>query len=138
MSSESSSELHVVMFPFFAFGHISPFVQLSNKLSLHGVRISFLSAPGNIARIKSSLLATPTTQIISLPIPAVEGLPPGHNSTAETTPAVAGLLKKALDLMQPQIDFIIMIFFKIIFIDFIIFNIELIENYNFKIPYETL
>ncbi|KAG6770133.1 hypothetical protein POTOM_025803 [Populus tomentosa] len=107
MSSESSSELHVVMFPWFAFGHISPFVQLSNKLALHGVRISFLSAPGNIARIKSSLLSTPTTQIISLPIPAVEGLPPGLNSTAETTPAVAGLLKKALDLMQPQIKTIL-------------------------------
>jgi hypothetical protein len=31
-----------------------------------------------------------------------------------------------------------MIFFKIIFIDFIIFNIKLVENYNFRIPYETL
>ncbi|CAK7338131.1 unnamed protein product [Dovyalis caffra] len=103
MSSKSSFELHVVMFPWFAFGHISPFVQLSNKLSLHGVRISFLSAPGNIARIKSSLLVTPNMQIISLPIPTVEGLPPGVNSTAETTPAMAGLLKKALDLMKPQI-----------------------------------
>jgi hypothetical protein len=31
-----------------------------------------------------------------------------------------------------------MIFFKIIFIDFIIFNIELVENYNFRFLYETL
>ncbi|KAG5243706.1 hypothetical protein OIU78_002540 [Salix suchowensis] len=107
MSSESSSELHVAMFPYFAFGHISPFVQLSNKLSLHGVRISFLSAPGNIARIKSSLLVTPNTQIISLPLPTIEGLSPGISSTAETTPATAGLLMKALDLMQPQVKTIL-------------------------------
>jgi hypothetical protein len=31
-----------------------------------------------------------------------------------------------------------MIFFKIIFIDFIIFNIELVENYNCRLPHETL
>jgi hypothetical protein len=31
-----------------------------------------------------------------------------------------------------------MIFFKIIFIDFIIFNIELVENYNYMFPHETL
>jgi len=34
--------------------------------------------------------------------------------------------------------FFVMIFFKIIFIDFIIFNIELVENYNCKFLYETL
>ncbi|KHN00989.1 Anthocyanidin 3-O-glucosyltransferase [Glycine soja] len=32
----NNCELHVVMFPFLAFGHISPFVQLSNKLFSHG------------------------------------------------------------------------------------------------------
>ncbi|KAJ4833407.1 hypothetical protein Tsubulata_027369 [Turnera subulata] len=99
----ASDELHIAMFPWFAFGHISPFVQLSNKLALHGVRISFLTAPGNIPRIKSSLLLTPKTQIISLPIPPVEGLPPGLDSTSEMTPAMAEALKKALDLMQPQV-----------------------------------
>ena len=31
-----------------------------------------------------------------------------------------------------------MIFFKIVFIDFIIFNIELVENYNYRFPHETL
>ncbi|KAF2292551.1 hypothetical protein GH714_025471 [Hevea brasiliensis] len=91
------------MFPYFAFGHISPFVQLSNKLSLHGVRVSFLSAPGNIPRIKSSLLLTPNAQIIPIQLPPVEGLPPGLDSTSEMTPHMAELLKKALDLMQPQI-----------------------------------
>ncbi|KAJ4850751.1 hypothetical protein Tsubulata_031885 [Turnera subulata] len=105
MSSKAvaSDELHIAMFPFFAFGHISPFVQLSNKLSLHGVRISFLSAPGNIPRTKSSLLDSPKIQIIPLSIPPVEGLPPGLDSTSEMTPSMAETLKTALDLMQPQI-----------------------------------
>ncbi|CAN0897972.1 Anthocyanidin-3-O-glucoside rhamnosyltransferase [Linum grandiflorum] len=103
-SSSPAEELHVVMFPWFAFGHISPFIQLANKLSLHGkVRISFFSAPGNIPRISNSLLSSPTTQIIPLPIPPVEGLPPGLDSTAELPPQLADLLKIALDLMQPQV-----------------------------------
>ncbi|ESR34268.1 hypothetical protein CICLE_v10004868mg [Citrus x clementina] len=101
--SAEADQLHVVMFPWFAFGHISPFVQLSNKLSLHGVKVSFFSAPGNIPRIKSSLNLTPMADIIPLQIPHVDGLPPGLDSTSEMTPHMAELLKQALDLMQPQI-----------------------------------
>jgi len=33
---------------------------------------------------------------------------------------------------------IFFMFFKIIFVDFIIFNIELVGNYNYIFPYETL
>ncbi|KAJ8748242.1 hypothetical protein K2173_000650 [Erythroxylum novogranatense] len=107
MAQQSELKLHVVMFPWFAFGHISPFVQLANKLSLQGVEISFFSAPGNIARIKSALRLTPKAEIIPLPIPNVEGLRPGLDSTAEMTPDMAEVLKKALDLMQPQVKSIL-------------------------------
>ncbi|KAK3230492.1 hypothetical protein Dsin_002373 [Dipteronia sinensis] len=103
ISRSGDEQLHVVMFPWFAFGHISPFVQLSNKLSVHGVKVSFFSAAGNISRIKSTLKLTPKAQIIPLQIPQIEGLPPGLDSTSDMTPAMAELLKQALDLMQPQI-----------------------------------
>lgn len=102
-SRSETTSLHLVMFPFFAFGHISPFVQLSNKLSSHGVKISFLSAPGNLQRITSMLHPNPTTQVIPLTIPPVDGLPPGLDSTSHLNPAQSELLKVALDLMQPQI-----------------------------------
>jgi len=38
----------------------------------------------------------------------------------------------------PHIVFFVMIFFKIIFIDFIIFNIELVENNNCIFLHEIL
>lgn len=99
-----TEKLHVVMFPWFAFGHISPFVQLSNKLSAHDVRISFFSAHGNIPRISSLLDTSPThVQIIPLQIPHVEGLPIGLQSTADMTLSMSEVLKTALDQMQPQI-----------------------------------
>ncbi|KAI4351255.1 hypothetical protein L6164_005631 [Bauhinia variegata] len=103
MSTMSNDQLHVVMFPFFAFGHISPFVQLSNKLSSHGVQVTFLSAPSNIPRIKSTLNLNPKVQIIPLQFPPSEKLPNNVASTAELAPEMAGNLMEALDLMQLQI-----------------------------------
>nr|UYE98989.1 rhamnosyltransferase [Chrysanthemum indicum] len=97
-------ELHLVMFPFFALGHISPFVQLSNKLSSYpGIKISILAASASVDRIKSMLNPITTTQIIPLTLPHVDGLPKGVECTADTSPAGAELLKVALDLMEPQI-----------------------------------
>ncbi|KAI3506937.1 hypothetical protein L1887_21593 [Cichorium endivia] len=101
---ENDNELHLVMFPFLAFGHISPFVQLANKLTAYsGVRISFLAASANVRRIETMLNRTATTQIIALTLPHVDGLPEGIENTADTSPATVELLKVALDLMQPQI-----------------------------------
>ncbi|KAJ1435764.1 UDP-glycosyltransferase family, conserved site [Sesbania bispinosa] len=99
MSSEAlnNDELHVVMFPFLAFGHISPFVQLSNKLFSNGVRITFLSASSNIPRIKSTLNLNPSINIIPLQFPN------GITSTAELPPDLAGNLMHALYLTQPQV-----------------------------------
>ncbi|KAI3856168.1 hypothetical protein MKX03_027750 [Papaver bracteatum] len=115
----SASQLHVVMFPWFAFGHITPFVQLSNKLASHGVQISFLSAPGNIQRISLSLNSSPLIKIIPVHIPPVDGLPPGLDSTSDMSPALADLLKIAADKMQPQIKSILIdLKPHIIFIDF--------------------
>ncbi|XVF71139.1 hypothetical protein PTKIN_Ptkin12aG0012000 [Pterospermum kingtungense] len=109
MATEAK-EVHAVMFPYFAFGHISPFIQLSNKLSLHGVRISFLTAAGNVSRIKSSFLLDPNIQIIPLEIPPVQGLPPHLHNTSEMTPAMHELLKQAFDLMQPQVKTVLSVF----------------------------
>ncbi|XP_057964398.1 anthocyanidin-3-O-glucoside rhamnosyltransferase-like [Malania oleifera] len=95
-NGSTTDELHVVMFPYLAFGHIVPFIHLSNKLCSHGVRVSFVSAPAAVPRIASSL--HPTIQIIPL-----QGLPPHLQNTSDLTPAMAELLKHALDQMQPQI-----------------------------------
>ncbi|KAJ0547792.1 putative anthocyanidin 3-O-glucosyltransferase [Helianthus annuus] len=97
-------ELHLVMFPFFAFGHISPFVQLSNKLSSYpGIKISFLAASTSVSRIETMLNHTATTTIIPLTLPHVDGLPEGVENTSQTSPETVELLKVALDLMQPQV-----------------------------------
>ncbi|PKU82758.1 anthocyanidin 3-O-glucosyltransferase [Dendrobium catenatum] len=96
--------LHILMFPFVAFGHISPFLQLSRKLSAAGgIHITFLSTPANIPRISSLLPSSPSIRLHSLPLPAIPGLPAGAESTADLPQHTAELLKLAVDSMQPQV-----------------------------------
>nr|AYR16637.1 UDP-glucosyltransferase UGT79A10 [Polygala tenuifolia] len=103
MGRDNSDELHIAVFPYFAFGHIGPFVQLSNRLAAQGVRISFFSARGNIPRTNSFLISTPTTQIIPLDIPPVDGIPADISSTSELSVSMMGLFIHSLDLMQSQV-----------------------------------
>jgi len=105
MSSEriTKSEIHVAMFPFLAFGHISPFVQLSNKLFSHGIHISFLSPSANIPKIKSTFNLNPSIQII--PLHFSDNLP---SNTAELHPDMFGAFFQTLDLMQDQVKTILL------------------------------
>ncbi|EHA8589871.1 Glycosyltransferase [Cocos nucifera] len=106
-STATSSPLHVLLFPWPAFGHISPFLQLARKLSTTGgaaIRISFLSIAGNIPRITTLLPSDHSIAIIPLDLPRVPGLPADATSTADMTPAAAELLKLAVDLTKPQVE----------------------------------
>lgn len=82
--NNKDKQLHVIMFPFLAFGHISPFVKLSNKLFSHGVRVTFLSASSNIPRIKTAFNLNSSINVIPLQFPN------GVTSTAELPPDLAG------------------------------------------------
>ncbi|WOL14428.1 hypothetical protein Cni_G23208 [Canna indica] len=107
---DSSSPLHVLMFPYLAFGHISPFLQLARKLCAAGdVRITFLSAAANLSRIQSLLPALPSVTVVPLQLPALPGLPAGAESTADLpadSPAVE-LLKLAVDGTRPQVELLL-------------------------------
>ncbi|KAD4179636.1 hypothetical protein E3N88_28227 [Mikania micrantha] len=114
-------ELHLVMFPFFAFGHISPFVELANKLSscCPGVRISFFGAAASVSRIETMLEPTAKAKVIPLTLPHVDGLPRGVENTSDVSPEAHELLKPALDQMQPQIKTLLAnLQPKIVFFDF--------------------
>uniref|UniRef100_A0A0C9QQ26 TSA: Wollemia nobilis Ref_Wollemi_Transcript_14141_1898 transcribed RNA sequence n=1 Tax=Wollemia nobilis TaxID=56998 RepID=A0A0C9QQ26_9CONI len=101
--------LHVLMFPWLAHGHIFPFLELSIRLARHGVRISFLSTPRNISKTRQSLLtlnssATGKIDLMELPLPSVDGLPPGAENTADIPNEMADILKKALDGLEEPFE----------------------------------
>lgn len=121
----SISNIHVVMFPYLGFGHISPFVQLSNRLFSHGIQISFLSPSYNIPKIKSTFNLNPAIQIIPLNLP--NNIP---NNTSELNPDMFGALFQAINLMQDQVKTILLkLKPNFVFFDFI-------QNWLPKIAYE--
>jgi hypothetical protein len=76
--------MHVVMFPFLAFGHITPFVQLARKLiAADGkVRVTLMSALANVSRVQA-MLGSSAVAIAQLRLPRVPGLPDGsENNTS--------------------------------------------------------
>ncbi|CAL5079068.1 unnamed protein product [Urochloa decumbens] len=90
--------LHVVVFPWLAFGHIIPFLELSEHLARRGHFVTFVSAPRNLAKLRPVLPELkPRIRLAPLPLPAVDGLPDGAESTADVPPEKVELLKVAFD-----------------------------------------
>uniref|UniRef100_A0A0E0LI96 UDP-glycosyltransferases domain-containing protein n=1 Tax=Oryza punctata TaxID=4537 RepID=A0A0E0LI96_ORYPU len=98
-ASAAPRPLHVVMFPWLAFGHLIPFLELAKRLAARGhAVVTFLTTPRNASR----LAALPPelsayVRVVSLPLPVVDGLPEGAESTADVPPEKVELLKKAFD-----------------------------------------
>jgi hypothetical protein len=93
-----TSPLHLVVFPWLAFGHIIPYLELSEQLARRGHAVTFLSAPRNIARLRPIPEdLSPRIRLLPLPLPNVHGLPDGAESTADVPPEEVELLKVAFD-----------------------------------------
>jgi hypothetical protein len=98
LEASSSSPLHVVVFPWLAFGHMIPFLELYKRLARRGIAVTFVSTPRNAARLGTvppELSAR--IRIATLELLVVEGLPEGAESTADVPPEKTGLLKNAFD-----------------------------------------
>ncbi|GLJ32465.1 hypothetical protein SUGI_0653160 [Cryptomeria japonica] len=98
------AQLQVVMLPWLAQGHINPFINLSKTLARHGeVKVWIVSTPANISRIRSRLQGEPI-HLLELPLPSVDGLPPGVESTADIKPESAQLLHSAFDQLEKPFE----------------------------------
>ncbi|KAF8392515.1 hypothetical protein HHK36_022858 [Tetracentron sinense] len=98
-----AKDLHVVMVPWLAFGHMIPFFHLSIALAKAGIRVSFISTPRNTSRLpKPPPNLAPLLTLVDLPLPAVDGLPEGAEATVDVAFEEIQYLKTAYDLLQPQ------------------------------------
>ncbi|KAJ4728234.1 UDP-glycosyltransferase [Melia azedarach] len=95
-------ELHVVMLPWSAFGHLMPFYQLSIALSKSGVKVSFVSTPKNISRLPKPPPDLSLFNFVEFPLPALDNelLPEGTEATVDIPFHKIQHLKIAYDLLQ--------------------------------------
>ncbi|XP_073286982.1 UDP-glycosyltransferase 91C1-like [Primulina huaijiensis] len=97
-------KLHIVMFPWLAFGHIIPFLELSEAIARKGHKISFISTPRNIDRLpKLRPNVASSITFVKIPLPLVEGLPENAEATMDIGNEDVDFLKIAHDLMEPAV-----------------------------------
>jgi hypothetical protein len=80
-SSSLPRPLRIVLCPWLALGHLLPFLELAERLASRGHRVSsFVSTPRNLTRLPLRRHAG-SIDLVPLPLPRVEGLPDGAEST---------------------------------------------------------
>ncbi|KAL5569565.1 hypothetical protein UlMin_026140 [Ulmus minor] len=96
--------LSILMLPWLAHGHISPFLELSKKLTARNFHIYFCSTPINIVSIKPKLCEkySQSIELVELPLPELPELPPRYHTTNGLPPHLMSSLKKAFDLASPN------------------------------------
>ncbi|KAF8411005.1 hypothetical protein HHK36_003544 [Tetracentron sinense] len=95
------------MYPWFAIGHITPFLHISNRLAERGHRVSFLLPTSIQTRLKNQNLYPDLIQFIPVTVPHVDGLPLGTESTADVPLPMHPLLMEAMDHTEKDIELVL-------------------------------
>ncbi|THG12761.1 hypothetical protein TEA_018614 [Camellia sinensis var. sinensis] len=104
MTNDGKQKLHIVVFPWLAFGHMIPFLELAKNMARRGHQVSFLSTPRNIERlprIPSNL--SPLISLVKLHLPPVDGLPDNAEATIDLPSDKIHFLKKAYDGLKDEL-----------------------------------
>ncbi|OMO88711.1 UDP-glucuronosyl/UDP-glucosyltransferase [Corchorus olitorius] len=92
-------KISVLMFPWLAYGHISPFLELAKKLSKRNFHIFFCSTPINLnSKSKLSPKYSQSIQFVEFHLPSSPDLPPHYHTTNGLPPHLMNTLKKTLDM----------------------------------------
>ncbi|KAA8546689.1 hypothetical protein F0562_003080 [Nyssa sinensis] len=107
-SMTDDGKLHIVMFPWLAFGHMIPFLEVAKLIAQKGHKISFVSTPRNIDRLpKLPPNLSPLINLVKLPLPTVDNLPENAEATVDLPYDKVKYLKTAYDLLQqPMTQFL--------------------------------
>ncbi|KAG7968104.1 hypothetical protein I3843_08G135200 [Carya illinoinensis] len=104
--AETKQQLHIAMFPWLAFGHIIPSLELGKLIARRkGHRISFISTPRNIDRLpKIPPDVAPLITFVKLPLPHVDNLPENAEATMDLPHHIIPYLKIAHDGLQEPLS----------------------------------
>jgi hypothetical protein len=100
----SDKTFHIVMYPWFAMGHLTSFLHISNKLAERGHRVSFFLPTKTQPKLEPFNLHKNLISFIPITLPHVDGFPPGAETTADVPFPLHHLLMTAMDLTEPAIE----------------------------------
>ncbi|KAK3020277.1 hypothetical protein RJ639_047717 [Escallonia herrerae] len=100
----SDRTIHIVMYPWFAMGHLTAFVHIANKLAAEGHKISFFVPTKSLPKVEQFNLHPDFISFIPVTVPHVEGLPPGAETTSDVPYPLHTHIMTAMDLTRPMIE----------------------------------
>jgi len=110
MAQAEREHLSVVMFPWLAHGHITPYLELARRLTSADrrraagdnidVTVHLVSTPVNLSAIARH--QTPRIRFVELHLPAPPDLPPDLHTTKHLPSRLMPTLKRACDLAAPR------------------------------------
>ncbi|EEF28861.1 UDP-glucosyltransferase, putative [Ricinus communis] len=95
------SKLHIALFPWLAFGHMIPYLELAKLIAQKGHKISYISTPRNIDRLPelppnlSSFI-----NFVKIPLPRSDDLPQDAEATTDVPFNKVQYLKKSYDRLK--------------------------------------
>ncbi|KAF7819938.1 UDP-glycosyltransferase 79B30-like [Senna tora] len=96
--------MHIAMYPWFAIGHIAPYLQLSNKLAKRGHKISIFIPKTTQSKLQHLNLFPHLITIFPINIPHVQGLPDAAETTKDLDPSLFPLLMTAMDRTEKEME----------------------------------
>ncbi|XP_006365665.1 beta-D-glucosyl crocetin beta-1,6-glucosyltransferase-like [Solanum tuberosum] len=104
MAVEHKTNVRVLMFPYLAYGHITPFFELAKKLSDRGFSIDLCSTPINLSLIKKKITQKYSCSIhlVEFHLPNLPELPPHYHTTNGLPIHLQSTLYKAITMSKPQ------------------------------------
>lgn len=102
--ADQDGKLHIVMFPWLAFGHMIPFLELTKLIAQKGHKVSFVSTPRNIDRLpKLPPSLASLINFVKLPLPPIQNLPENAEATIDLPYDDVRYLKQAHDGLRESL-----------------------------------
>ncbi|KAL1567400.1 anthocyanidin 3-O-glucoside 2'''-O-xylosyltransferase [Salvia divinorum] len=99
----SNKKLKIAMYPWFAMGHLTTFLHISNKLAQKGHQIFFILPSKTQSKLIQFNLHPDLITFIPITIPHVDDLPLGTETTSDVIFPMYSLLRRAMDLTEPAV-----------------------------------
>ncbi|MED6191631.1 hypothetical protein PIB30_001910 [Stylosanthes scabra] len=104
---DASSPLHIAMFPWFAMGHLIPFLHLSNKLAKKGHRISFFTPKRTQSKLQHLNLYPHLITFVPITVPHIDPLPLHAETTSDVPFSSFKHIATAMDLTENDIELLL-------------------------------
>ncbi|KAL7252744.1 hypothetical protein ACSBR1_007335 [Camellia fascicularis] len=98
------STISVLMLPWLAHGHISPFLELAKKLSHRNFHIYLCSTPINLKSIKNRITErySHSIELVEIHLPSLPELPPHYHTTNGLPTHLNSALNTAFEMASPS------------------------------------